>query len=74
MAIILGMLVANTIDLPDYFGSGLKFYFFILRFGIMLLGIRLSLFSAGKFTLVAIPFVFIAITLGLLVVSSWVKK
>ncbi len=25
MAIILGMLVANTIDLPDYFGSGLKF-------------------------------------------------
>ena len=75
MAIILGMLVANTIDLPDYFGSGLKFCTsFVLRFGIMLLGIRLSLFSAGKFTLVAIPFVLIAITLGLLVVRFLGKK
>ena len=75
MAIILGMLVANTIDLPDYFGSGLKFCTsFILRFGIMLLGIRLSLFSAGKFTLIAIPFVLIAITVGLLVVRFLGKK
>jgi len=75
MAIILGMLVANTIDLPDYFGTGLKFCTsFILRFGIMLLGIRLSLFSAGKFTLIAIPFVLASITVGLLVVRFLGRK
>ena len=75
MAIILGMLVANTIDLPDYFGSGLKFCTsFILRFGIMLLGIRLSLFSAGKFTLIAIPFVLASITVGLLIVRFLGRK
>lgn len=75
MAIILGMLVANTMDLPDYFFSGLKFCSsFILRLGIMLLGIRLSLFSAGKFTLIAIPFVLVAISVGLLAVRYLGKK
>ncbi len=58
MAIILGMIVANSIRLPDGLQSGLKFCASaILRVGVMLLGIRLSLLGAGQFTLVALPFV-----------------
>jgi uncharacterized integral membrane protein (TIGR00698 family) len=70
MAIILGMIVANTISLPAGLQSGLKFCTStILRIGIMLLGIRLSLLSAGQFTLVALPFVIAAIAAGLLTVG-----
>jgi uncharacterized integral membrane protein (TIGR00698 family) len=70
MAIILGMLVANTITLPAGLQAGLKFCTSaILRVGIMLLGIRLSLLSAGQFTLVALPFVVAAIAAGLLTVG-----
>jgi uncharacterized integral membrane protein (TIGR00698 family) len=70
MAIILGMIVANTIKLPSEWQSGLKFCTTsILRIGIMLLGIRLSLLSAGQFTLVALPFVIVAIAAGLLTVG-----
>lgn len=70
MAIILGMIVANTIRLPAGLASGLKFCSStILRVGIMLLGIRLSLLEAGRFTLVALPFVIMAIAIGLTVVG-----
>lgn len=70
MAIILGMLVANTITLPASLQSGLKFCTStVLKIGIMLLGIRLSLLSAGQFTLVALPFVIAAISIGLLTVG-----
>ncbi len=66
MAIIIGMIVANTIKLPASFSDGLRFCAStILRIGIMLLGIRLSLLGAGRFTLVALPFVVVAIAIGL---------
>ncbi|MGI9199643.1 MAG: putative sulfate exporter family transporter, partial [Woeseiaceae bacterium] len=49
MAIILGMLLANTVTLPSQWQPGLKFCTtMVLRIGIMLLGIRLSLLSAGQ--------------------------
>ncbi|MGI9220711.1 MAG: YeiH family protein [Woeseiaceae bacterium] len=70
MAIILGMLLANMVKLPVEWQPGLKFCTtMILRIGIMLLGIRLSLLSAGQFTLVALPFVLAAIAVGLLTVG-----
>ena len=70
MAIILGMLIANTINLPQSMQGGLRFCTStVLRLGIMLLGIRLSLFGAGQFTLVALPFVIAAIAAGLLTVG-----
>ena len=69
MAIVIGMIIANTIPLKKTIQSGLKFCAStILRVGIMFLGIRLSLFGAGQFTLVALPFVIIAITIGLITV------
>ena len=64
------MIVANTIRLPDGLQSGLKFCASaILRVGVMLLGIRLSLLGAGQFTLVALPFVVAAIAIGLFTVG-----
>lgn len=70
MAIVIGMVVANTVRLPDSVVGGLRFCAStVLRVGIMLLGIRLSLFGAGKFTLVALPFVFAAIAIGLTTVG-----
>ncbi len=70
MAIIIGMLIANTVGLPDSLQGGLRFCTkTILRLGIMLLGIRLSLLGAGKFTLVALPFVIAAIASALFIVG-----
>ena len=70
MAIILGMIIANSITLPEQVQGGLKFCTSaILRVGIMLLGIRLSLLGAGQFTLIALPFVIVAIAAGLLTVG-----
>ena len=75
MAIIIGMIVANTMSLPDSVVGGLRFCAStILRIGIMLLGIRLSLVSAGLSTLVALPFVIAAIAVGLTVVGHLGNK
>lgn len=70
MAIIVGMVVANLARLPDGVRDGLRFCTTtVLRLGIALLGIRLSLLGAGQFTLVALPFVAAAILAGLLTVG-----
>jgi len=70
MAIVIGMIVANTVAVPKGVVDGLRFCAStILRIGIMLLGIRLSLLGAGRFTLVALPFVIVAITIGLTIVG-----
>ena len=75
MAIVIGMLLANILRLPLAWQPGLRFCTSaVLRVGIMLLGIRLSLLSAGQFTLVALPFVLVAITAGLLTVGLIGRK
>ncbi len=69
MAIIIGMIIANVMTLPEGIRDGLRFCAStVLRLGIMLLGIRLSLLGAGRFTLVALPFVIAAIGIGLITV------
>lgn len=71
LAIIIGMILCNVAALAQRAGAGLKFCSTtILRLGIMLLGFRLSLLSAGKFTLAALPFVLVAIAAGLVVVGG----
>lgn len=70
MAIVIGMIAANTVHVPARWQPGLAFCTSaILRVGIMLLGIRLSLLSAGQFTLVALPFVITAIAIGLITIG-----
>lgn len=66
LAILLGMVICNTLKLPEAIRPGLNFCTgWVLRIGIMLLGIRLSLLDAGRFTLIALPFVILGITLGM---------
>ena len=75
LAIILGMILSNSLNLAASAGEGLKFCSTtILRIGIMLLGIRLSLLSAGKFTLVALPFVVLAIAAGMTFVGLMARR
>ena len=70
MAIVIGMLIANVVRLPDNLQLGLRFCAStVLRIGIMFLGIRLSLTGAGQFTLIALPFVIAAIGIGLFTVG-----
>ncbi len=70
MAIVVGMIIANVFPLPETIKTGLRFCSStVLKIGIMLLGIRLSLTGAGQFTLVALPFVVAAIAIGLFTVG-----
>lgn len=70
MAIVVGMIIANVLSLPETIKTGLRFCSStVLKIGIMLLGIRLSLTGAGQFTLVALPFVAAAIAIGLFTVG-----
>ena len=70
MAIIIGAIIGNTSTISHTCSAGLKFCAStLLRIGIMFLGIRLSLTSAGLNTILAIPFVLSAIAAGLLTVK-----
>ena len=75
MAIIIGAIIGNALSIPQAMRPGLKFCAStILRIGIMLLGIRLSLVSAGLNSLLALPFVLSAITVGILTVKLFGKS
>lgn len=69
LAIVIGMVVANLSGWAGKGTPGLRFCSTtVLRLGIVLLGFRLSLLVAGKFTLVALPFVVVAVAAGVSVV------
>lgn len=74
VAIVLGLLLRNTLPLPASLSPGLRFATAtILRAGIVLVGIRLSLFDVVKLGLAGLPVVLAAITTGLLFVT-WINK
>jgi uncharacterized integral membrane protein (TIGR00698 family) len=76
IAILLGLLIRNTIGLPSVYEPGLALALKrILRIGVALLGIRLSLAAAGTIGLVALPIVFCCIATALFFVTrlgAWV--
>jgi len=75
MAILLGILVRNTITLPKTFDPGIRFGLVrILRLGIVLLGIRLSLGEAGAIGLKSLPVIIGAVTAALLIVTYLSRK
>jgi len=70
VAIILGIILRNTIGLPQIYLSGLQFSLKrILRLGIILLGLRLSIVAAGQIGLVGLPVVIGCIAAALLLVT-----
>ena len=75
VAIVLGLLLRNTLPLPASLSPGLKFATAtILRAGIVLVGIRLSLFDVLKLGIAGLPVVLAAIVTGLVFVTWFNKK
>lgn len=71
VAILLGLLVRNAIGLPAVYEVGLQLALKrVLRIGVALLGIRLSLAAVGGIGLVALPIVVVCIATALLLVSG----
>jgi len=70
VAIILGIILRNIIGLPQTYLIGLQFSLKrILRLGIILLGLRLSVVAAGEIGLVGLPVVIGCIASALLLVT-----
>ncbi len=66
VAILLGIIVRNLIKVPGLFSKGISFSMkYLLRAGIILLGLRLSLMEALKLGAIGIPLIAVCITVGL---------
>ena len=75
MAILLGILVRNIFTLPEMLQPGIRFGLVrVLRFGIVLLGIRLSIVQAGEIGIKALPVIIGAVTAALLIVTYLSRK
>lgn len=66
VAIIVGIIIRNTIHLPAFFLEGISFAVkYALRAGIILLGLRLSLMEALKLGALGVPLIVACIASGL---------
>jgi len=74
MAIIIGMIIRNAVALPSTFKPGIQFSLkFILRLGIILLGIRLSLGDVFRLGSLALPVIIVCIS-GALIFTRWLGE
>ncbi len=74
MAIILGLVVRNVLHVPEACRPGVGFCLRkVLRLGIIMLGIRLSLLDAARIGAWGIPIVLVAITTGLVVTTYFTR-
>ena len=75
ICLILGLLIRNVFKLPVLLNVGFKFSVKkLLRLGIILLGIRLSIFSVFELGIVGIPIVLICISSALIITTFLNKK
>jgi uncharacterized integral membrane protein (TIGR00698 family) len=75
VAIILGMIIRNTVNMHQIFGSGVAFAVkYALRAGIILLGLRLSLNEALRLGAWGIPLIIACISCGIIVTLYITKK
>ncbi len=75
VAILLGIALRNTLGLPDIFASGVRFTVTkLLRLGIILVGIKLSLVDMLKLGAMGIPVVVVCITTGLLFITWFGRR
>lgn len=74
-AILLGILIRNTFELPAVFNAGIDFAVkYALRAGIILLGLRLSLSEALKLGAWGLPLIIACIVTGLFVTLYFTGK
>ena len=75
LAIVVGMIVRNTVGLNDVFAPGVAFSLKkLLRLGIILLGIRLSILDVLKIGGFGIPIVLGAVLTGLIVATAATRR
>ncbi|GAB3792138.1 YeiH family protein [Virgibacillus kimchii] len=75
VAIIIGIIIRNTVRLSDAFTKGISFSVkYVLRAGIILLGLRLSLMEALKLGAFGIPLIVACIAAGLFVTLYLTNK
>jgi len=75
ICLILGLIIRNVFNLPVLLNVGFKFSVKkLLRLGIILLGIRLSIFSVFELGLIGIPIVLICIVSALVITTFLNKK
>jgi len=75
ICLILGLIIRNVFKLPSFLNVGFKFSVKkLLRLGIILLGIRLSIFSVFELGLIGIPIVLICISSALIITTFLNKK
>ncbi|MDG2049254.1 MAG: putative sulfate exporter family transporter [Myxococcota bacterium] len=71
LAILMGLLLRNTLGLPAIYEDGLRLCIKrILRIGVALLGIRLGLVSVGTIGLMALPLIILCIATAIVVVQG----
>jgi len=74
IAIILGLLIRSVPFLPKFLLPGFRFSVKkVLRLGIILLGIRLTMFDVLKLGIVGVPIVAVCI-IGALLITSWINN
>jgi uncharacterized integral membrane protein (TIGR00698 family) len=74
VAVVLGLAIRNTVGLPANYERGLRLCGReVLRFGIVLLGLRLSLAAVGQIGLVGLPVILGCIAVALVTVT-WVNR
>ncbi len=74
IALLLGIAIGSTIGLPKLFDAGLKFSVKkLLRLGIILLGIRLTIFDVFKLGAFGVPIVILCIV-GAFLITTWINK
>jgi len=74
LAIILGLIVTSLVPLPELLNPGLTFAVKkVLRLGIILLGIRLTIFDVFKLGVFGVPIVAFCIV-GALLVTNWINQ
>jgi uncharacterized integral membrane protein (TIGR00698 family) len=70
LAVFLGLIIRNTIGVPSAYEVGLKLCLrTVLRVGIVLLGLRLSLAGLGRLSLVGLPIIACCIAVALIAVG-----
>lgn len=75
VAILLGMLAANTAGVPRLFGPGLLFAMKkVLRLGIILVGIRLSVYDVAALGALAVPVVATIVVVALVVTTAFARR
>ena len=74
LALLLGLIIGAIVSIPTTFTPGIRFSVKkILRFGIILLGIRLTIFDVFKLGAMGVPIVMICI-LGALFITTTISK